>query len=117
MDETMGQLIGKSVERMRGDLEWTQQFLADRAKISRSWIAALEVGRIGSPGVDALEKLARAFGMRPVQFLKHIIEPYDTELTREERKLLMSFRALPTPRQGVMIEVARGLSLIQDIAN
>lgn len=113
----MGLLIGKAIVRMRGDMEWSQQFLADRSGISRSWVAALETGRIESPGVDALEKLARAFGMRPTQFLKSVIEPYDTDMSRDERRLLMVYRALSDTQRRTLMDVARGLSLLIESSN
>ncbi|KFI63185.1 helix-turn-helix domain-containing protein [Bifidobacterium cuniculi] len=41
----------------RKSLGWTQDELAERAGLTRSWVSMLESGRIGAPGMDRILRL------------------------------------------------------------
>jgi len=48
-------------QRMRANM--TQEELAKRAKVKRSYIAVLEAGHKKNPSLDILKRLARALGV------------------------------------------------------
>jgi transcriptional regulator with XRE-family HTH domain len=48
----------------------TQEDLAKRAKVTRSYVALLEVGRKKNPSLAILQRLARALGVPVTELLK-----------------------------------------------
>jgi len=55
-------LLAKQIVRLRKGREWSQEKLAERASIQRSYIADLERGA-RNPSVRTLVKLANAFNV------------------------------------------------------
>jgi len=55
-------LLAKRVKAMRAGKRWSQERLAERASIQRSYIADLETGR-RNPSVRTLVKIANALGV------------------------------------------------------
>jgi transcriptional regulator with XRE-family HTH domain len=53
-------MLAERIRSLRDSREWTQEQLADRAAIQRSYLADLERGR-RNPSVRTLVKLANAF--------------------------------------------------------
>jgi transcriptional regulator with XRE-family HTH domain len=56
--------LGQQIKRLREARELTQDELAARAKLSRIYIAKLEAGERLSPSLPALERIARALGVK-----------------------------------------------------
>lgn len=56
------QALGARVRRLREAKSWTQEVLAERADLDRSYIAGIEAG-LRNPSVKAAAKLARGLGM------------------------------------------------------
>lgn len=54
--------LGANVKRLRESNEWTQEALAARAGLDRSYVAGIEAG-LRNPSTKALSKLARALGV------------------------------------------------------
>jgi DNA-binding XRE family transcriptional regulator len=54
--------VGRAEEALRGARSWSQEQLAERASMQRSYLADLERGH-RNPSVRTLVKLANAFGM------------------------------------------------------
>jgi len=54
--------LGWRVRQLRESKEWTQEILAGRAGLDRSYIAGIEAG-LRNPSTKALAKLARALGV------------------------------------------------------
>ncbi len=52
--------LGLRVRHLRDARHWTQEVLAERANLDRSYIAGIEAG-IRNPSIKALVKLARGF--------------------------------------------------------
>jgi transcriptional regulator with XRE-family HTH domain len=52
--------IGLRVRRLREAKRWTQETLAERSNLDRSYVAAIETGR-SPPSVKAMAKIARGF--------------------------------------------------------
>ncbi len=56
--------LGEQIRRLRIQRGLTQQTLADKAGLSRIYIAKLEAGERISPSLPVLERIAKAFGAR-----------------------------------------------------
>jgi transcriptional regulator with XRE-family HTH domain len=54
--------LGWQVRQLRESKGWTQETLADRAELDRSYVAGIEAG-LRNPSTKALAKLARALGV------------------------------------------------------
>ena len=54
--------LGLRVRQLREARCWTQETLAERARLDRSYIAGIEAG-LRNPSVKAVAKLARGFGV------------------------------------------------------
>ena len=55
-------------QRQRANL--TQEELAKRAKVARSYVALIESGRKKNPSLDIIKKLARALGVPATELLE-----------------------------------------------
>ena len=53
--------VGLAVQRLRQEKGWSQEELADRAELHRTYISGVERG-IRNPTVTVLAKIARALG-------------------------------------------------------
>jgi transcriptional regulator with XRE-family HTH domain len=62
-------LVGRNLRRLRNEKGWSQEELAFRAKVDRSYISQLETGTY-SASVTMLGKLAKALGVDASGFLK-----------------------------------------------
>jgi transcriptional regulator with XRE-family HTH domain len=56
--------LGEQIRRLRTREGLSQQALADRAGLSRIYIAKLEAGERISPSLPVLERIAKALGAR-----------------------------------------------------
>jgi transcriptional regulator with XRE-family HTH domain len=54
--------LGWRVKQLRESKDWTQEFLAGRAGLDRSYVAGIEAG-LRNPSTKALAKIARALGV------------------------------------------------------
>jgi transcriptional regulator with XRE-family HTH domain len=54
--------LGSRVKQLRETKDWTQEALAGRAGLDRSYVAGIEAG-LRNPSTKALAKLARALGV------------------------------------------------------
>lgn len=57
-------LLASRVKSAREARGWTQAFLADRARVSKSYVSRLEAGEYPRPSIDRVGAIARALGMR-----------------------------------------------------
>jgi transcriptional regulator with XRE-family HTH domain len=55
--------LGGRLRQLRDAKGWTQETLAERAAIDRSYIAGIEAG-LRNPSVKAVGKIARGLGVR-----------------------------------------------------
>jgi transcriptional regulator with XRE-family HTH domain len=62
-------IVGRNLRRLRNEKGWSQEELAFRAKVDRSYISQLETGTY-SASVTMLGKLAKALGVDASDFLK-----------------------------------------------
>jgi transcriptional regulator with XRE-family HTH domain len=63
--------VGDRVRRYRRHRGLTQQLLAERASIDKSYISRLEAGEVADPGLETVERLARALQVS----LRHLADP------------------------------------------
>ncbi len=68
---SVNEAIGQCIRRLRIDLGVSQEELAQRAGIHRTYISQLERG-IKSPTLIVLTKIAKALGTRPSHILRLI---------------------------------------------
>ena len=61
--------VARNLRRLRTAKGWTQEELAFRAKVDRSYVSQLETG-VYSASVTMLGKLSKALGVDPGEFLK-----------------------------------------------
>jgi transcriptional regulator with XRE-family HTH domain len=54
--------LGRRVRQLREAKGWTQETLAERANLDRSYIAGIEAG-LRNPSMKAVAKIARGFGI------------------------------------------------------
>jgi transcriptional regulator with XRE-family HTH domain len=62
-------LLAERIKALRGAKGWTQEQLAERASMQRSYLADLELGR-RNPSVRTLVKVANAFGIPVPELLE-----------------------------------------------
>lgn len=60
----MRKLVGSNVARLRRDLGWTQEQLAERSGLSQQYISGLENG-LRNPTVLTIYELAVSLGVKP----------------------------------------------------
>ena len=63
--------LGRRMHKLREVNGWTQEVLAERADIDRSYVAGIEAG-LRNPSVKALAKIARGFGLTLSAFLETV---------------------------------------------
>ena len=66
-------LIGKRIKILRLERGLTQKDIEEATGISRSHISKIESGRVANPGLETLEKIARALKVS-ISFLFHFDE-------------------------------------------
>jgi transcriptional regulator with XRE-family HTH domain len=59
---TIRQRFGKAIRRRRRELDISQEELAERAELHRTYISDIERGEV-NPSLDNVEKLARALNI------------------------------------------------------
>lgn len=57
--------LGNKIRELRKARDWSQNELARRSGVDRSYIAYLETAKVGKPSAETFLKLARAFNIRP----------------------------------------------------
>ncbi|MDZ8071149.1 MAG: helix-turn-helix transcriptional regulator [Nostoc sp. DedQUE08] len=75
------QRFGKAVRRRRRELDLSQEQLAERAELHRTYISNLERGEL-NPSLETMEKLANALDISiPAMFIN-----YGIQVENESRK-------------------------------
>jgi transcriptional regulator with XRE-family HTH domain len=64
----MRKLVGRNTERIRRELGWTQEHLAERSGLSQQYISGLERGQ-RNPTLVTLYELATALHTSPVELI------------------------------------------------
>jgi transcriptional regulator with XRE-family HTH domain len=67
--DTAATLLGRRIRELRHGKSWSQERLAERADMDRSYIAGIEVGA-RNPSLKALEQLAAALSVQLGELFK-----------------------------------------------
>ena len=62
------QVVAQNVRGFRQNYAWSQEELAERAGLHRTYISGVERG-IRNPTVTVLAKIAKALGVKPAELL------------------------------------------------
>ncbi|MBY0360719.1 helix-turn-helix domain-containing protein [Phreatobacter oligotrophus] len=62
-------VVARNLRRARRSVGFSQEVLAERAKVDRSYVSRIETAKV-SVGIDTLANLARALGVRPIDLLE-----------------------------------------------
>lgn len=104
--------LGEWIKSKRAAQGMNQRELADRAKLSRSYLCDIERGRGTKPSVDTLDSIASALGADRIELLRvaGILEPLrDPEENSRERRLIAVYRGLNERNQLNLESYARFL--------
>lgn len=71
------QRFGKAVRRRRRELDLSQEELAERAELHRTYLSDIERGE-GNPSLEIIEKLASALDISVVELFSH----YEIDLNK-----------------------------------
>ena len=63
-----GEIFGATVRRLRGEREWTQEELAERAGLTTTYVGQVERGD-KVPSLTVVLKLARGLGVSPADLV------------------------------------------------
>ena len=63
--------LGWRVRQLRESRRWTQEALAERSTLDRSYIAGIEAG-LRNPSVKAVARIARGFGIHLSEFFQDV---------------------------------------------
>jgi len=61
-------IVGLNVARLRDERDWSQEELAERAKLHRTYVSGVERG-VRNPTITVLAKLANALSVAPGELL------------------------------------------------
>ncbi|MDP9196931.1 MAG: helix-turn-helix transcriptional regulator [Pseudomonadota bacterium] len=67
--EDLRKTVARNLRRLRQEKGWSQEELAFRAEVDRSYISMLETGNSYSATITMLGKLAAALEIEPVELL------------------------------------------------
>lgn len=97
--------FGRWLRAAREERGITQQVLADRAGLSRSYLSDLERGRGVRPTIPTLDRLATALGVSNLDLLWAagvLHTPIRGPRRQDEDRLLALYRGLSEPGQGAV---------------
>jgi transcriptional regulator with XRE-family HTH domain len=66
--------FGKAMKVLRKEKGMTQGDIYRATKLERSYISRLECGKIIYPRIETVAKIASAFGISVIEFLKYAID-------------------------------------------
>lgn len=63
--------LGRRIQQLREKAAWTQETLAEKTDLDRSYIAGIEAG-LRNPSLKALGKLAKGFDLPLTEFFEGV---------------------------------------------
>lgn len=106
-------VLGDAVRTLRNEMEWSQDELARRAKITGAYVSHIETGKQENVGRDILVKLAMVFGLTVDELqadvraekldppLRELIEQGKIDPSyRERKKMVAAGKIILRPQQG-----------------
>lgn len=93
--------IGKRIQKLREQAEFTQESLAEEVDISASYLSAIERG-VKTPTLDTFVRILNAIGAEPNEVLAEVVplEQKEKCAQLEER-----IRALPVKKQKKVLRI------------
>ncbi|MED1471963.1 helix-turn-helix transcriptional regulator [Bacillus salipaludis] len=85
MDKDRAMHIGAVIKRLRKEIGYTQEELAENSKLNRTYTGELERNE-KEPSLYVTFKLAKGFGLEPDQFVKIISDTIDFNRMFEEEE-------------------------------
>lgn len=85
-------MVGQRIRALRERNEWTQEELAEKAKVGRSWLSLAETGGRQRPNGEYLERVARVLGSS-VRYLMTGIEDDSPVLQQDLTALIAELEA------------------------
>jgi transcriptional regulator with XRE-family HTH domain len=79
-------ILGDRIREVRGGRDWSQEELADRANISRSFMGEIERGE-SSATVDSLEKITNALEITLEDLFRNLQPPVNSRLAALMNKM------------------------------
>jgi transcriptional regulator with XRE-family HTH domain len=84
--------FGQRVKELRERLDWSQEKLSERANLDTTYISGIERGQ-RNPGLNTLQRLARALGVTLPALLSDLRQPRHREVRRGRPRKRASLRA------------------------
>ncbi|MCL2661547.1 MAG: helix-turn-helix domain-containing protein [Acidobacteriaceae bacterium] len=79
----MNEILGQVIAHLRQDIGFSQEKLAEKAAIHRTYISQIERG-IKSPTLTVLDRLSKALKTKPSQILR-MVEEDSSEIHSKKR--------------------------------
>lgn len=103
------------IKKLRENRGWSQEELAHRANSTAANISRIEGGK-HAPGLGLFMDLARAFGLKPHQFMALVegiaLPDIQDEDLSEEALLLRRYRSLHAQQQRLIMEISAELARV-----
>lgn len=100
----IGQIIGKRIRQLRKERKWSQEELALRANINRTYIGELERGEKNAT-VDILAKVVSALEITFEELFRHIQPPAESKENNVLPILINRLNALSMDEQKAMLDL------------
>jgi transcriptional regulator with XRE-family HTH domain len=79
--------FGERLRQLRTQAGFTQEQLAEKAQVTSSYVGRLERGG-AAPGIDLVERLAKALGVKVADLLPEEEDPQTMDVLREQARAL-----------------------------
>lgn len=107
--------FGARLRELRSSRGFTQEQLAEKAQVTPSYVGRLERGG-AAPGIDLVERLAKALGVKVAELLPEEDDPQTLEVMRAQAKVLFDQLVKRGDREALallnplMAKIVEGLS-------
>lgn len=107
-------ILGERIRTLRKNKNWSQEELAHRANITRSFLGEIERSR-KNPTITSLRKIAHAFDIS-LEELFRCIEPHKPHQnnTKDLTGIIEKLYALNEKKQKIVIDIITNLLLISE---
>lgn len=100
----IGKIIGERIRQLRKERKWSQEELAHRANINRTYIGELERGEKNAT-VDSLAKVVSALEITFEELFRYIQPPSENKDSNVLPILINRLNALSTDEQKAMLDL------------
>jgi transcriptional regulator with XRE-family HTH domain len=101
---TIAELVGERIRNLRKEKGWSQEELAYRASINRTYMGEIERGE-SSITVDSLEKITNALSITIEDLFKHLQPPAEYRENETLSLLINKINGLNTENQKILIDL------------